>query len=214
MSAHLLSERAVTSEDAKLRLMADNIESSSGQMLAFVNQFLANSRADHRLEVDLEPVDLAAATAQVVQQHRVFAKRKQITLETSWPEQNCLVMADPAALNRVIDNLLSNAIKFSPFQKQVSITVITTDCYCELRIQDEGPGFSVADKLRMFHRYARLSARPTGGELSIGLGLSIAQKLVKAMQCELTCDDISGTGARFVLRLPRKFSPSSAQVGN
>jgi two-component system sensor histidine kinase/response regulator len=54
----------------------------------------------------------------------------------------------------------------------------------------------------MFHRYARLSARPTGGEPSTGLGLSIAQKLVHAMGGQLICQSTPGNGATFILRFP------------
>ena len=54
----------------------------------------------------------------------------------------------------------------------------------------------------MFGRYARLSARPTGGEPSTGLGLSIARKLAQAMHGELICESEPGHGATFILRLP------------
>jgi signal transduction histidine kinase len=55
----------------------------------------------------------------------------------------------------------------------------------------------------MFHRYGRLSARPTGGEPSTGLGLSIVKKLVQAMHGELTCESAVGQGATFIVRLQR-----------
>ena len=54
----------------------------------------------------------------------------------------------------------------------------------------------------MFRRYARLSARPTGGEPSTGLGLSIARKLAEAMGGELICESLPGTGATLTFRLP------------
>jgi two-component system sensor histidine kinase/response regulator len=73
----------------------------------------------------------------------------------------------------------------------------------ECRIQDQGPGFTEEDKVRMFRRYVRLSARPTGGEPSTGLGLSIVRKLVRAMNGELICESVSGEGATFIVRLPR-----------
>jgi signal transduction histidine kinase len=48
----------------------------------------------------------------------------------------------------------------------------------------------------------RLSARPTGGEPSTGLGLSIVRKLVQAMNGELLCESEFGKGATFTVRLP------------
>ena len=55
----------------------------------------------------------------------------------------------------------------------------------------------------MFRRYGRLSARPTAGEPSTGLGLSIVKKLVLAMQGELVCESTPGNGTTFTFRLPR-----------
>jgi two-component system, sensor histidine kinase and response regulator len=103
-----------------------------------------------------------------------------------------------------MDNLLSNAIKFSTMGKQIRLTVCPPGVrFVECQVQDEGPGFTEKDKAGMFRRYGRLSARPTGGEPSTGLGLSIVKKLVLAMQGELACDSTPGNGATFAFRLPR-----------
>jgi two-component system sensor histidine kinase/response regulator len=118
------------------------------------------------------------------------------------------VQADGVALNQVLDNLLSNAIKFSSPGKQVRLTVCPPGArHVECQVQDEGPGFSEKDKTGMFRRYGRLSARPTGGEPSTGLGLSIVKKLVLAMHGELACESKPGNGATFAFRLPCAATP-------
>ena len=205
MSAQLLRDRVEALADPKLRLMAENISQSSGQMLAFVKEFLANASADHGLDLQTEPVNLSDAAARAVQQHQGAAKRKQLELKAVFPPSNgMLVQADAAALNQVLDNLLSNAIKFSPPGKQIRVTVCSPDTRCvECQVQDQGPGFKGDDKTRMFRRYGRLSARPTGGEPSTGLGLSIVKKLVLAMHGELVCESTPDNGATFAFRLPR-----------
>ena len=71
----------------------------------------------------------------------------------------------------------------------------------------KAPGLQEDDKTRMFRRYGRLSARPTGGEPSTGLGLSIVRKLVLAMHGELACESTPGNGATFAFRLPRAATP-------
>ena len=208
MSAQLLRDRTEALADPKLRLMAENISHSSSQMLAFVKEFLANASADHGLTLKTQPVSLSDAAARAVQQHQEVAKRKQLLLRVVLPPNGSLVQADCAALNQVLDNLLSNAIKFSPPGKQIRLTVCPPGArYVECQVQDEGPGFSENDKARMFRRYGRLSARPTGGEPSTGLGLSIVRKLVLAMQGELACESTPGNGASFAFRLPRAMIP-------
>ena len=184
--------------------MAENISHSSSQMLAFVNEFLANASADHRLSIKTESISLKDAASRAVQQHWEAAKRKQLVFQLTLEGDGPLVQADPAALNQVLDNLLSNAIKFSPPGKHIHVTVCSPGSqHVECQVQDEGPGFTENDKTRMYHRYTRLSARPTGGEPSTGLGLSIVKKLVLAMQGELACESTAGGGATFTFRLPR-----------
>jgi len=205
MSAQLLCGRSEAAADPKLRLMAENISHSSSQMLTFVKEFLANASTDHGLDLRTEPVNLSDAAARAVQQHQDAAKRKKIALSLVLPSSsNALVQADPAALHQVLDNLLSNAIKFSPAGKQIRLTVRPPGArFMECQVQDQGPGLSENDKARMFRRYGRLSARPTAGEPSTGLGLSIVKKLVLAMQGELACESTPGNGATFAFRLPR-----------
>ena len=206
MSAQLLCDRLSRSGDSRTTQLAENIHRSGSQMLAFVKEFLANAAADHGIRVKLAPLDLAAAAAVTAQNYEDAARRKQLHIDLEIPDDAVEVLADAMALDQVMDNLLSNAIKFSPPDKQIFIKVRADEAGAEFQIQDEGPGFSSEDKARMFHRYRRLSARPTGGEPSTGLGLSIVHKLARAMNGPLTCDSISGQGATFTLRLPRPTS--------
>ncbi len=209
MSAQLLRDRTEAMADPKLRLMAENIAQSSSQMLTFVKEFLANASADHGLSIKPESICLKQAASRAVQQQREAARRKQLIFQTALEGNSALVQADAAALGQVLDNLLSNAIKFSLPGKQIRVAVLSPDPrYVECRIQDEGPGFTVEDKGRMFRRYGRLSARPTGGEPSTGLGLSIVKKLVLAMHGELACESTPGNGATFTFRLPRASPPT------
>src|SRR5512141_1098718 len=92
MSAQLLRDRAEALADPKLRLMAENISQSSGQMLAFVKEFLANASADHGLALKTEPVNLSDAAARAVQQHQGTAKRKQLDLRVVLPPTNGIIV--------------------------------------------------------------------------------------------------------------------------
>jgi two-component system, sensor histidine kinase and response regulator len=72
-----------------------------------------------------------------------------------------------------------------------------------VEIQDEGPGISQDDMKKLFGKFARLSARPTGGEHSTGLGLSIVKKMVEAMNGNVWCESELGKGATFIVELPK-----------
>jgi two-component system sensor histidine kinase/response regulator len=200
MSAQVLLNRAPPDEGASARVLTE-IRNASGRMRAFVKSFLANTAADHKLSIRFQPVNLADAAVRVAAQYEQAARAKKITVHTLPPAENLLVEADVTALTQVLDNLVSNAVKFSPPGTEVSLVMQLDAPWMECQVRDQGAGFSKEDKAAMFGRYARLSARPTGGEPSTGLGLNIARKLTRAMGGELTCESEPGKGATFILRL-------------
>ena len=203
MSAQLLQDRIENLEDSRATQLSDNILRSSSQLLAFVKEFLANASADHGINLRPTALNFSEAAARAVELYREAAQRKQLVLELAVPESPTAVLADGSALDQVLDNLLSNALKFSPPGGRIQVTVSSRDSEVECSIQDHGPGFTPEDATRMFRRYGRLSARPTAGEPSTGLGLSIVRKLIGAMNGKLLCETNPGDGAKFTVRLPR-----------
>ncbi len=208
MSAQLLRDRMASLGDPRLAQLCENICQSGGQLLAFVKEFLANSAAERSFTPKPEVVNLSDAVSHTVREYREAAARKVLTIRTVFPDEGTTVLADRNALSQVLDNLLSNAVKFSPPSKEISVTVQPNGPRVECIVQDQGPGFTSEDKARMFRRYVRLSARPTAGEPSTGLGLSIVKKLVAGMSGELTCESTPGQGARFAVRLPAEKTDS------
>jgi signal transduction histidine kinase len=94
---------------------------------------------------------------------------------------------------------------FERLEELTHLEELTQDApqlYVRIEVIDEGPGLSTADKLKLFGKFARLSARPTGGEDSTGLGLAIVKTLVEAMRGRVWCESELGKGATFVVELP------------
>jgi signal transduction histidine kinase len=69
-------------------------------------------------------------------------------------------------------------------------------------VLDEGPGVREEDREQLFQEFARLSARPTGGESSTGLGLAISRRIVEAHAGQIGVDSVPGHGANFWFILP------------
>jgi two-component system sensor histidine kinase/response regulator len=207
MSAALISRQVERFKDERLTQLSDNMVRSSAQAMAFVKEFLANAAMDHGFALQLTVASLNEIAAATVQQYQEAARGKEMKIETDFPTEAVVALADVSCLDQVLDNLISNALKFSPPGRHIFISVRSAANRAECIIRDEGPGFTVEDKARMFRRYGRLSARPTGGEPSTGLGLSIVRKLVQAMNGELLCESNPGQGATFTIRLPRPVSP-------
>jgi two-component system sensor histidine kinase/response regulator len=203
VSAGLLYRQMSRFNDDRVTQLAENIFRTSAQSLAFVKEFLANAAVDHGVSFKPAAINLSEVAAATARQYEEAAQQKKITIQTDLPHASIMALADSSALDQVLDNLVSNALKFSPPGKRVFLTVRPVNQHVECVVRDEGPGFSADDKARMFRRYGRLSARPTGGEPSTGLGLSIVRKLVLGMGGQLSCESTDGHGATFIIRLRR-----------
>jgi signal transduction histidine kinase len=147
--------------------------------------------------VDLGRLSLATSG---ILQPQAAAKKQRIHATA---EEGCLVEGDEDWLRQVLENLLGNAIKYSPEKRSIWLDVRKRDGQVRLVVKDEGPGLTDEDQARLFGRFQRLSARPTGGESSTGLGLSIVKQLVERHGGRVWAEsDGRGKGATFVVELP------------
>jgi len=179
-----------------------NIVRSTELMTSFVQEFLANQSVE-QIHVEVGPFDLRAVLEEVAERYAVVAGAKKINPDRELPEYPIPACADEEALARVLDNLLSNAVKFSPIERTVTLTAgVGPQGWVHLTIRDEGPGFIPEDQEKMFRRYARLSAWPTSGEPSTGLGLFIVKRLVEAMNGRIFVYSKGGAGACITVHLP------------
>lgn len=201
LSAAVLRKRhnEVSAECGKL---VENIVQSTRGMMAFVEEFLANQSAE-RLQVLPGVLDVKALIEQAVARYMVMADAKNISLRLKLPEGPIAAMADECAVDQVLNNLITNALKFSPPHSEVTLSADSGPVeWIHFIVSDNGPGFTMEDQEKLFRRYGRLSARPTDGEPSIGLGLSIVKRLVDSMNGRIALESEVGKGACFTVRLP------------
>ena len=112
-------------------------------------------------------------------------------------------MCDADRMRDAIDNLVSNAIKYSPIGGAIDLLVGRDGDSIVVQIKDRGAGLSPEDISRLFGRFQRLSAKPTGGESSTGLGLSIVKRIVDLHGGRITVESAGpGHGATFTMTLP------------
>jgi len=98
---------------------------------------------------------------------------------------------------------VSNAIKYTPVGGRMELSMSVDDGCIAISVKDEGPGLSKDDMARLFGRFQRLSAKPTGGESSTGLGLSIVKRIIELHGGTVSAEsDGPGRGATFIIRLP------------
>ena len=165
--------------------------------------FASETIAKQGLSCDDTPVDLGALCAELLRRHEAPARRKNLRL-TSDIQPGIKIRGNAARLQEAFEHYLSNAIKYSPPGKAVHVRLaIVPGPMIEFGVQDEGPGLTESDKTKVFGKFQKLSAKPTGGEFSVGLGLSLTKTIIELHKGTVGCDSQPGQGAYFWARLPR-----------
>lgn len=179
------------------------IEKTASYMLKTLIQLLdVQILEEGKITAHAVPVDVSAIVLNVVEEYFFRAEQKDLHFVCDVSENHIQTECDNALLWQVLDNLVSNAVKYSPRGKNIFTRVNADNERVRIEIQDEGPGISEEDMKKLFGKFARLSARPTGGEHSTGLGLSIVKKMVEAMNGSVWCESALGEGATFIVELP------------
>jgi signal transduction histidine kinase len=181
----------------------DHIRDATRRLTTMVDHLISDAMADaFDITIRREPVDVAGLVGEVVEANQPLAINKQQTISVSAPP-NIVTMCDTDRIREAIDNLVSNAIKYSPIGGNISVAVTHEEANTIIRVVDQGPGLSPEDLGRLFGRFQRLSAKPTGGESSTGLGLSIVKRIIDMHGGEVTAaSDGPGRGSTFTILLP------------
>lgn len=187
------------------------MEQTAMRMRDIVTDLLdINALESGKLKLHLDACDMGMLVEEVTAEYNARAAEKDMTIlldyDKSLTETN-YVYADYRKTREVVENLVSNAVKYSPLGTTISMKVEKNiqnenTSYLQLSVKDQGPGLSEEDKERLFQRFMRLTPQPTGGEHSSGLGLSIAKKLMEAMNGRIWCETALGKGATFYIELP------------
>ena len=193
---------AMASKEGSLS-QVDHIRDATKRLTQMVDHLISDAMADaFDITIRREPVDLAALVMEIVESNRPSASNKQQTLTVSAPPER-MVMCDGDRMREAIDNLVSNAIKYSPIGGKIGLTVAYEGDNALIHVSDQGAGLSPEDLGRLFGRFQRLSAKPTGGESSTGLGLSIVKRIVDMHGGKVTANSAGpGEGSTFTISLP------------
>lgn len=180
------------------------IRNRTRQMWGIIEDFLDFQAFDEgEIRLHRSPTDLNDLVSRVVSRNGNYASEKEIEIEMDLEDSLPDVNADPGRIEQVIENFVNNAIKFSfPGTKTVVRTASGENGGVCFEVQDGGPGLKQDDMSKLFMKYARLSNKPTGGEVSTGLGLAICKRLVDLHGGEIGAQNREPTGATFWFRLP------------
>lgn len=174
------------------------IENSATRLSGMINKILdVEAIESKKLNIKIEKVNLSTLLKEICKSFELMAEEKNIEIHTEIGRKSFYAELDKGYTTQIFENLISNALKFSPRRSSIYIKLDKVEKHVACEIIDEGPGISDADKKKLFLKYQKLSAKPTGNEGSTGLGLSIVKKYVEAMNGKIWCESEPGKGARF-----------------
>jgi signal transduction histidine kinase/CheY-like chemotaxis protein len=179
------------------------IRDAANRLTQMVDDLVSDAMAD-ALDITIrrEPVDISVLVQEVAEANRPIAARKEQTITVIAPPDHA-AMCDSDRIRDAIDNLVSNAIKYSPIGGSIDLLVAREQNGILVQVRDQGAGLSPEDISRLFGRFQRLSAKPTAGETSTGLGLSIVKRIVDLHSGRITVESAGpGKGATFKMTLP------------
>lgn len=187
----------------EIKEYSGDIASTAERMLSLIKELLDfNAIEEGRIKIKPEPLELNEILADVVDFYKNIAERKEISIMTDFPEKTVYVKTDRNAISQILDNLISNAVKYTFPGKKISITISEENELAIIKIKDEGQGFTEEDKRKIFQKFSKLSAKPTAGEHSTGLGLSIVKKYADMIGAEIKLESEAGIGSTFIITLP------------
>jgi signal transduction histidine kinase len=148
-----------------------------------------------------EPVPVRALATTAAQTVRERRKAAEDTLRVNAAE-DAIALADPAALEQVLENLLDNAIKHGGPAAKVRVTASRDGESVQIAVEDDGPGIPPEHLPRIFERFYRVDPARSRDRGGAGLGLAIVKQLVEGMGGAVTAASEPGKGCRFTVTLP------------
>ncbi|MBW1296450.1 sensor histidine kinase [Aquimarina litoralis] len=181
------------------------INSSVDRLTDMIGRILDTQALEtKKIKLVNETLDIVELVEYVAKCFDLIAKEKNIEIGVEAEMGMHLVEIDKNYMIQVLENLLSNAIKFSNTESKVVLRVHSDTHKTRVIVEDNGPGISEDDQKKLFGKFQKLTAQPTAGESSTGLGLSIVKKYVEAMKGTIHCESTLGEGTQFIITLDAK----------
>lgn len=192
-------------EEANLRReLLNGMEAEINRMHPLLNNLTdLHGQILGTLEFNFQPTPLADWLNSLLGPWREAAQAKEVQWQIDIPPELPTVELDSDRMAQVVGNLISNAIKFTPAGGRVSVRAGLDEHSVWIEVGDTGPGIPEDEQLRIFEPFYRSQISqqfPKG----MGLGLTIAQDLIKAHGGRLELDSQPGHGSRFTVYLPRQ----------
>jgi signal transduction histidine kinase len=184
------------------REAVDTIQSSSDDLLKFINSILQYGRIESQgLELNLQSKDVNQILKDIIKKHEFLSKVKKIKIEQNL-EPLFPITIDPDLMRQVFSNLLENAIKYSPEDSVVTVSTKEIDNQLVIEFKDQGIGIPAEDLPNIFMKFFRSHNVKTSTIKGSGLGLYLANYFTELHKGKIAVTSDSSNGSTFTVLLP------------
>lgn len=178
--------------------MLDTIYGASQSMLDLINTLLDSAVVEaSQMALNPQPTSLSELVEEAVKMNNATATPKGSKIVVVQGALPGPLSIDGPSIRGVLNNLLGNAVKFSPPGSTITVEGHCEEGQCTIAVRDQGPGIPDDEHDKLFKDFGLTSVRPTGGEPSTGLGLSICQEVMRAHGGTVQAENLAGGGAEF-----------------
>ncbi|GAB4575357.1 MAG: hypothetical protein Kow0077_26460 [Anaerolineae bacterium] len=191
-----------TSDEAKraqhLAILRTKIEA----LEHILDDLLSLSRMDRNIDLRTQRLDIGQLVRAFVASRQEHAMRKRQTLQVTRLEDGLQVDGDPEKLQRVLDVLLTNAFSYTPVGGEIAVAVFRRGNEVAVQVADSGIGMDEQEIGHIFTRFYRADPARQTSTGGMGVGLTIAQKMIQAHRGRIEVESEKGMGSTFTIWLP------------
>ncbi len=181
----------------------NTINSEATRLARFVDDLLSVSSMElGSLSLNKQVTDLGRMLNEVLAKVRPQIEEKQLSFEVVLPEKMPEPELDKDKIATVLVNLLGNAVKYTPANGRVTFRVNITDQQIEISVEDSGVGIAADELPKVFDKFFRSQDPRVQEQTGTGLGLALAQEVVRLHGGRITVESQIDKGSTFSVVLP------------
>ncbi|HTK04950.1 MAG TPA: sensor histidine kinase [Candidatus Eisenbacteria bacterium] len=183
--------------------LATEAKRSADQLARLVKELVEVEKGDARSAAAPVPTDVGAVVLAAIDETRSVAMKREVTIETDFPEGLPKAMVDPMLMRQIAANLLTNALKYSPPRAIVTLRLAAARGRVRLEVTDRGIGIPAREQKRVFERFYRASNVVAVQGEGLGLGLYLSKLFAERMGGKIGFTSEEGKGATFWAEFPQ-----------
>lgn len=202
-----------TISDEERPVYLNTVLSETQRLTKLVGELLDLSRFESgKIPLNKTVFDVDELILSVLFKYEQKIEDKGISVEITFKEQPCHVLADSARITQVVTNLIDNAVKFTPENGQITVWTHVVDAQAYVTVKNDGVGIPSEDLPFIFDRFYKVDKAHTSG-MGTGLGLSIVKKIMEQHEQTITATS-SGSMTTFVFTLEKAMKDETDKRGS